>query len=123
MHDPTEGGVAGGIHEMADASGLGGKILQSEIARRPETSEICRHFEIDPLQLIGSGALLISAEPEFAAKMIQNLKQEKIQASVIGEFLRDKNQRLLIDKEGKAQKLPRPMSDHLWTALRRKESS
>src|SRR3990170_1415706 len=123
MHDPTEGGVAGGIHEMADASGLGVKVFQNEITVRPETSEISRHFEIDPLQLIGSGALLISADPEFATKIIQNLKQEKIQASVIGEFLRDKNQRLLIDKEGKAQKLPRPLSDHLWTALRRQESS
>lgn len=123
MHDPTEGGVAGGIHEIADASGLGVRVFQDEIAVRPETYEICRHFEIDPLQLIGSGALLISAEPEFAAKIIQNLKQEKIQASVIGEFLRDKNQRVLIDKEGKHQKLPRPVSDHLWTALRRQESS
>ena len=70
MHDPTEGGVAGGIHEMADASGLGVKVFEDKIAVQPETAKICSYFGIDPLQLISSGALLISAEAKFAGKII-----------------------------------------------------
>ncbi|MCJ7431611.1 AIR synthase family protein, partial [Candidatus Bathyarchaeota archaeon] len=41
MHDPTEGGVAGGIHEMADASHLGFRVHKKKIPVRPETTEIC----------------------------------------------------------------------------------
>ena len=117
MHDPTEGGVAGGIHEMADASGLGVKIFEKAIPVQPETAKICNYFEIDPLQLISSGALLISAEAKSAEKIIANLAQQQIEAIVIGEFIEDTTQRLLIRKNGVVQALPRPLSDHLWTAL------
>jgi hydrogenase expression/formation protein HypE len=119
MHDPTEGGVAGGIHEMADASGLGVKVSEDQIAVQPETAKICSYFGIDPLQLISSGALLISAEAKFAGEIIENVEQQQIEASIIGEFLESTDQRLLIRKDGEVQVLPRPLSDHLWTALRR----
>ncbi len=119
MHDPTEGGVAGGIHEMADAARLGVKIFEKAIPVQPETAQICSHFKIDPLQLIGSGALLISAEPKSAEKIVKNLTQQQISASIIGEFIADTNQRLLIQENSEAQTLPRPSSDHLWAALRR----
>jgi hydrogenase maturation factor len=118
MHDPTEGGLAGGIHEMADASNLGVKIFQEKIRIQPETSEICKFFKIDPLQLISSGALLISCKPTFADKIVKKLEQKQIHASIIGEFVRKSSDRLLIQKNKKVQTLPRPLSDHLWIALR-----
>jgi len=117
MHDPTEGGIVGGIHEMADASNLGVKIFEEEIKVQPETLKICDFFKIDPLQLISSGALLISAKPEFAEKIIKRLKMERIHASIIGEFLDDPHKRLLLTKDGKTENLPRPVTDHLWIAL------
>ena len=119
MHDPTEGGIAGGIHEMADAAHLGAKVFAEQIAVQPETAKICNHFEVDPLQLISSGALLIAAEPESANRILENLKQQNLQAAVIGEFLEDADQRLLVQKDGKGKALPRPKSDHLWKALSR----
>ena len=119
MHDPTEGGVSGGIHEMADASNLGVKILKEKILVHHETAEICKFFKIDPLQLISSGALLISAKPEFANKIIESLKQQKIYASIIGEFSKDLHERTITGKDKKIQALPRPLSDHLWLALLR----
>jgi hydrogenase expression/formation protein HypE len=119
MHDPTEGGVAGGIHEMADASNTGVKVIEEAIAVQPETAHICSHFQIDPLQLIGSGALLISAEAKSADKIVKNLKQKGIQAAVIGEFTKNTSQRVLLKKDGEVKALPRPLSDNLWTALRR----
>ena len=118
MHDPTEGGVAGGIHEMAEASHLGVKIFEKAIPVKPETAKICSHFKIDPLQLISSGALLISAETKSAEKIIENLTQQQITASIIGEFLADTSQRLLLRENGAVQSL-QPSSDHLWAALRR----
>ena len=73
MHDPTEGGILNGIHEMADAANLGARILEEKITIEPETAKLCRFYEIDPLQLISSGALLIAADPEAAPKIIENL--------------------------------------------------
>ncbi len=119
MHDPTEGGVAGGIHEMADASNVGVEVFEEAIPVQLETAQICSYFQIDPLQLIGSGALLISAEAKSASETVRNLKLECIQASVIGEFTENTDQRVLMQKDGGTKALPRPLSDHLWTALRR----
>jgi hydrogenase expression/formation protein HypE len=119
MHDPTEGGIAGGIHEMADASNVGAKIFEEAIPVQPETAKICSYFQIDPLQLISSGALLISAEAKSANEIVRNLKLKRIQASVIGEFTENADQRVLIQKDKVPKALPRPLSDHLWTALRR----
>lgn len=117
MHDPTEGGVAGGIHEMADASQLGVKVFEDKIGVEPETAKICRYFEIDPLQLISSGALLVSAVPEKANEIVDSLAKEHVYAAVIGEFHRNINKRLIVRKDNSVQDLPRPISDHLWAAL------
>jgi len=117
MHDPTEGGIAGGIHEMADASNLGVKVFEEKIPVQPETAKICEFFQIDPLQLISSGALLISAKQELADKITEKLRQRQINASIIGKFLENPHDRLIITKNGKTQALPRPLSDHLWLAL------
>ena len=73
MHDPTEGGILNGIHEMADAAGLGVRVFEEKITVEPETAKICRFYEIDPLQLISSGALLIAADPQAANKIVDNL--------------------------------------------------
>ena len=119
MHDPTEGGILNGIHELADASGLGVRVVEEKITVEPETAKICRFFEIDPLQLISSGALLIAAEPQATDKIVESLCKEHIYAEVIGEFGSNLNKRVLIHKDDSVEILPRPTSDHLWTALTR----
>jgi hydrogenase expression/formation protein HypE len=119
MHDPTEGGILNGVHEMADAAGLGARIFEEKITVEPETAKICRFYEIDPLQLISSGALLISADPKAADQIIEALSKEHIYANVIGEFNPTPNKRILVHKDDSAEMLPRPASDHLWIALKR----
>jgi hydrogenase expression/formation protein HypE len=117
MHDPTEGGILNGVHEMADAAGLGVRVFEEKITVEPETAKICRFYEIDPLQLISSGALLIAAEPQAADNIVNSLCNEHIYADVIGEFTQNPNKRFLIYSDESAEMLPRPVSDHLWTAL------
>ncbi len=122
MHDPTEGGIANGIHELADASNIGVTIYESEIPVRLETLRICEFFKIDPLQLISSGALLISATPGSEENIIQELQKQEIPGSVVGEVSSDAEERRLVKRTGEAVELPRPPSDHLWTALKRRAS-
>ncbi|MCK5628316.1 AIR synthase family protein [Candidatus Bathyarchaeota archaeon] len=116
MHDPTEGGIFGGIHEMADASNLGVRVHEREIPIRQETLKICSFFEIDPLQLISSGALLIAAEEKYTLEIIEELNRKHIEATIIGEFLKD-NHRFIVRRNKLEEELVRPLSDHLWRAL------
>ena len=117
MHDPTEGGLAGGIHEMADASNLGVKIYEEKIRIAPETVRICDFFRIDPLQLIASGSLLIAAKRNSADKVVKVLEKNQIAAAIIGEFLSSPEERIIVRKRGGLEELVRPVSDHLWLAL------
>jgi hydrogenase maturation factor len=119
MHDPTEGGILNGIHELADAAGLGVRVWEEKIMVEPETAKICRFYEIDPLQLISSGALLIAADPQAADHIVESLCKERIYADVIGEFNSNPHKRMLMHTDDSAEMLPRPTSDHLWTALSR----
>jgi hydrogenase maturation factor len=122
MHDPTEGGVAGGIHEMADASNLGVKIFEEKILIAKETLEICQFFQINPLCLIASGSLLISARQHSANRIVEALDKKGIAADIIGEFLSSPEKRLIIHKDGSENELIRPLSDHLWLALEKSKA-
>lgn len=122
MHDPTEGGVAGAVHEMADASKLGVRISEDKIRVQHETLRICQAYDIDPLQLIASGSLLVAADPDFAGRIIENLRRDKIDAEIIGEFLSSPEKRLITRRKGKVEKLQRPVTDQLWQALERSKT-
>ena len=118
MHDPTEGGIIGGINEMADASNLGVRIFGKKIPIQRETAEICKFFKIDPLYLISSGALLIAAKPADADKIVAQLKNKDIHATIIGQLLENPEERVLVNEKGEQRKLSRPASDQLWLALK-----
>jgi hydrogenase expression/formation protein HypE len=117
MHDPTEGGVAGGLHELADAANVGFTVYEEKILVPEETHKICAHFGVEPLQLISSGSLLIVAEEEKSAKIISSLSRKGVQASIIGEIIKPDLGRNLVTKAGEKTELVRPVSDHLWKAL------
>jgi hydrogenase expression/formation protein HypE len=117
MHDPTEGGVAGGLHELADAANVGFQVYGEKILVSDETRKICQHFDVDPLQLISSGSLLVVAEEAKTAEILSSLSRNGVQASMIGEVVAPVLGRTLVKKAGAETELVRPASDHLWKAL------
>ena len=120
MHDPTEGGLAGGLHELCDASKAGFRVYEKNIIIGKETLEICRFFRINPLILIGSGALLIVVKPKKAREVLKQLQSDGINSSIIGEIVEDEKIRAVIKGDDSEESLPRPLSDELWVALERK---
>ena len=60
MHDVTEGGLVTALHEISQASGLGLAIEEGSVPVLPETEIMCNALDLDPLGLLGSGALLIA---------------------------------------------------------------
>jgi hydrogenase expression/formation protein HypE len=84
MHDPTEGGVATGIHEMTQAAGVGAIIESEALPIYSETRALCEALHLDPLGLIASGALLAAVAADSAPDIVRALEREGIPATVIG---------------------------------------
>ena len=85
MHDPTEGGIATGLWEMAEAAGVGLRIDEPAIPIAPEARDICDAFDLNPLGLIASGSLLIGCAARDADAVVRALDEAAIVASVIGQ--------------------------------------
>jgi hydrogenase expression/formation protein HypE len=86
MHDPTEGGVATGIWEMAQAAGVGVTVDLDAISVDPLAGKLCRAFGLDPLGTIASGALLAAARAEDVAPLLQLWADMGWTCQVIGEI-------------------------------------
>ncbi len=71
LHDPTEGGLASGLREIAVASGCGVVINRELIPVRSDTEQICAHLDIDPLGLLASGSLLAAVSPEKVPEVLE----------------------------------------------------
>lgn len=84
MHDPTEGGLATGLWELAWASDKRLVIDRDQVPVFPETQAICDALELDPLGLLASGALLAAVPPDLSAAMVRALASQGIPARVIG---------------------------------------
>ena len=86
LHDPTEGGVATGLRELAQAAGLGLLVEHDAIPVFQEAARLCRDYGLDPLGLIASGTLLIVAPPERAEAIVADLHAASIAGTIIGSF-------------------------------------
>ena len=86
LHDVTEGGVVTGLWEMARASGLGIEVDADRITVRDETRLLCDAVGIDPLEAIGSGALVAAVPPDGAEAMLAALASAEIEAAVVATF-------------------------------------
>jgi hydrogenase maturation factor len=69
MHDPTEGGVAAALWELALASEVGLRVEAASIPVLEAAGPLCTHFGIDPLGTIASGALLVAVASEDAERV------------------------------------------------------
>jgi hydrogenase maturation factor len=87
MHDPTEGGLATGLLEMATAAEVGLIVDMEAIPIIPQCEEFCRTLGLDPLGLIASGALLAAVAPGDASKLIATLEADGTPAFEIGRVV------------------------------------
>ncbi|MGH7276834.1 MAG: AIR synthase family protein [Candidatus Rokuibacteriota bacterium] len=87
MHDPTEGGIATALVELADAAGVGLRIDRDRIMLLPEAKLLCEAFGLDPLGTIASGALLVTLTPADAGIVIHALARESIDCHFIGQVV------------------------------------
>ena len=105
MHDPTEGGIATALHELADAANVGLRIDRDRIMTFPEGKILCEAFGLDPLGTIASGALLMTLAPAEAGIVIHALARESIDCHFIGQVV-PRDQGVLLVEGARQSPLP-----------------
>jgi hydrogenase expression/formation protein HypE len=116
MHDATEGGVIGGLLEVATASNVGIRVDHAAIPVRSEVRAVCDHIGIDPYTAISEGTLIATVVPGRAKAFVDALDTEGIEAAVIGEIRAlDEGRTIVI--EGREEPLTHPGLDPFWGAF------
>lgn len=85
MHDPTEGGVATGLWELAKAAHVGLEIFEARLPYDPDCQALCQHFGLDPLGVIASGSLLLVVDSQITQLLYEKLSEMRLEVSLIGQ--------------------------------------
>jgi hydrogenase maturation factor len=116
MHDPTEGGVATALWELALASEVGLRVEAASIPVLASAGPLCAHFEIDPLGAIASGALLLAVAPEDAERVSGACGAGGIACARIATAV-DPARGVKLVREGQEVELPRFDQDEIVKAF------
>jgi len=122
MHDPTEGGLANALHEVAAAANVGLVVEEDRIPILEECKVLCNHYGLDPLGLIASGSLLIMVESSDSGKVIRSLGKAGIPAAKIGEIAH-KEQGVKIRCEQRLKDVPMFARDEIARILEKLDPS
>lgn len=112
MHDPTEGGLAMGLLELAHAAGVGLRIRRDAVSILPETSALCRAFSLDPLRLLASGALVIVCARSAVHRLCRALEVQDIPVAEIGHVC-ERTKGVVIEGDGRTERIRRFSSDEI----------
>lgn len=112
MHDPTEGGLATGVWEMAAASQTGVWLDGDALPVLLETRTLCTEFGLDPLGVIASGALLVALDPAYTSQLLKLWQAEGIAGAVIGR-LTGAEEGMVLSQGGSRHPLPRFRRDEI----------
>ena len=112
MHDPTEGGILTGIHEIAGASQVGVEV-QLDAIRIPEiAARLCRVFDLNPLGTIASGSLLATVPEDYVQTILTIWSTHHWQTAIIGRVTQP-SEGLMAIEQGKRYPLPHFSTDEI----------
>jgi hydrogenase expression/formation protein HypE len=113
MHDATEGGVLGGLWEMATAAGVGIEADLDAVSVPEDIAEVARALGFDPWAAISEGTLLAAVEPESAAGVMWAWKKAGIESWEIGRFTGIPSN-VTIRRDGREEHVAEPQEDPFW---------
>lgn len=106
MHDPTEGGLATALYEMAEAAGVGVAVQREAIEVLPLTRILCRKAGLDPLGLLASGSLLLAVAQEDCGQALAAIEAAGVPARRIGA-LAGPEQEVIMEGATRSRAVPR----------------
>ncbi len=91
LRDPTRGGAATSLNEIAQASGVGIKLFEDKVPVKPEVRGMCELLGLDPLYLANEGKLLAFVAPQDAEAVLSVMQKDPVarDACIIGEVISD----------------------------------
>jgi len=89
MRDPTRGGIAASLNEIARQSGVAITIEESRVPVQPGVAAACEALGLDVFQVANEGKMLIFVAPGDAARALEVVRSRRYgqDASLIGEVL------------------------------------
>lgn len=93
LRDPTRGGMATSLNELAKQSGVGMQISEANIPMRTEVSAACELLGLDPLYIANEGKLIAVCPAEDAEKLLSVMRDNALgyDAAIIGKVIEDKH--------------------------------
>ncbi|MEA3413401.1 MAG: hydrogenase expression/formation protein HypE [Pseudomonadota bacterium] len=91
LRDPTRGGLATTLNELARQSGVGMVLRENTIPIKPEVTAACELLGLDPLYVANEGKLICICAPEDAGRLLTVMQENPFgrQAAIIGEVVDD----------------------------------
>jgi len=91
MRDPTRGGLAATLNEIAQASRIGFLIDEDALPVRPQVAAACELLGLDPLYVANEGKLVAVVAPEAAETVLAAMRGHPLgrEAAMIGEVVAD----------------------------------
>jgi hydrogenase expression/formation protein HypE len=91
LRDPTRGGLATTLNELAKQSKVGMRIEESKIPIRDEVTGACEMLGLDPLYIANEGKMVAIVASEDADKILTAMKKNRYgkEAVIIGEVIRE----------------------------------
>jgi len=99
MRDPTRGGVATSLNEIAAASGLAIELKDEDLPVRPTVRAACELLGLEPLYLANEGKCLVVVQGDRAARALEIMRStpEGAEAVIIGKMTEGKAGRVVIN--------------------------
>jgi hydrogenase expression/formation protein HypE len=110
MHDATERGVLGGLHELAAAASVELRAERDRVPVLPGVRETCAAAGIDPWTASSEGSLLATVAPEGVEQVLAALDREGVPAAEVGEVCEGTG--VVLDGE----RTDPPTEDPFWPA-------
>ncbi len=91
MRDPTRGGLAATLNEIANQSRVGVRIAEAAVTVRPEVAAACELLGLDPLNVANEGKLVAVVARDAAAALVAAMRANPLgrDAAIIGKIVED----------------------------------
>jgi len=116
LRDPTRGGLAAALNDIAESSLVGIRLVENKIPVRKEVRGICRVLGLDPLNMACEGRAVVVCPGKNAAAVVKMLRSRPLgrNAEVIGQVVKQPKNMVILETEiGGERIVETPMGEDL----------